>query len=128
MPDDTQQNKGAIRRFLDLPADSVPKTIFVAVALCLVASMFVSATTIALRPTQQINQVRDKQINILQVAGLYDPDADVSEAFASFEPQVLELETGLFVYHRRGSKTSKKKSTTNYNYGVKRVNIAFLVF
>lgn len=96
MPDDSQNNKGSIRRFLDLPTDSIPKTIFVAVALCLVASMIVSATTIALRPVQEVNKFRDRQINILQVAGLYEPGSDVAQAFEAFEPRVLDLATGQF--------------------------------
>ena len=96
MPDDPEGQKGFIRRFLDMPPDSVPKTVFVAVALCLVASMIVSATAVALRPIQEINSLKDKQINILQVAGIYDPAADVPEAFQVFEQQVLELATGEF--------------------------------
>ncbi|MQQ09793.1 Na(+)-translocating NADH-quinone reductase subunit C [Epibacterium sp. SM1979] len=88
--------KGFIGRFLALPTDSVPKTIFVAVAVCLVASMIVSAAAVALRPTQAVNALKDKQINILQVAGIYDPSQDVLEAFAAFEPKVLELATGEF--------------------------------
>ncbi|MEM9344396.1 MAG: Na(+)-translocating NADH-quinone reductase subunit C [Pseudomonadota bacterium] len=98
MPDDDkpQEPKGAFARFLALPADSVPKTIFVAVSLCLVASMVVSAAAVALRPLQAVNALKDKQVNILQVAGVYDPDIDVAEAFAAFEPHVLDLETGTF--------------------------------
>lgn len=96
MSDDPQENKGLIRRFLDLPTDSVPKTIFVAVAVCLVASMCVSAAAVALRPVQEVNKLKDKQINILEVAGLYEPGTDVVEAFDVFEPQVLELATGTF--------------------------------
>lgn len=95
MSDDTEP-KGAIARFLAMPTDSVTKTVVVAVALCLVASMVVSAAAVALRPLQEINALKDKQINILQVAGIYDPNQDVLEAFQSFEPQVLELATGTF--------------------------------
>lgn len=94
MPDD--QPQGFFKRFLALPADSVPKTIAVAVGLCLVASMVVSAVAVSLRPVQEINQAKDKQINILQVAGIYDPEVDVVEAFSRFEPRVLELATGEF--------------------------------
>ncbi len=96
MPDETQNEQGLVRRFLALPPDSTPKTIFVAVTLCLVASIVVSATAVSLRPIQDVNKLKDKQINILQVAGLYEPGADVVEAFAAFEPQVLEIETGQF--------------------------------
>ncbi|MEM9971608.1 MAG: Na(+)-translocating NADH-quinone reductase subunit C, partial [Pseudomonadota bacterium] len=53
MPDEDEQKRGPIGRFLALPADSVPKTVFVAVSLCLVASMIVSAASVALRPTQE---------------------------------------------------------------------------
>jgi Na+-transporting NADH:ubiquinone oxidoreductase subunit C len=95
MPED-KENKGFIRRFLDLPVDSVPKTIFVAVSICLVASMVVSAAAVSLRPLQEVNKLKDKQINILQVAGLYEPGSNVAEAFKVFEPQVLEIATGKF--------------------------------
>ncbi|MDE4175887.1 Na(+)-translocating NADH-quinone reductase subunit C [Phaeobacter sp. PT47_59] len=88
--------QGFIRRFLALPTDSVPKTIFVAVSVCLVASIVVSAAAVALRPMQAVNALKDKQINILQVAGIYDPNQDVVEAFGAFEAQVLELESGAF--------------------------------
>ena len=91
-----QAPKGPIGRFLALPADSVAKTIFVAVSLCLVASMIVSAAAVALRPLQETNALKDKQINILQVAGVYDPAQDVVEAFGAFEPQVLDLAAGTF--------------------------------
>ncbi|MEM6914880.1 MAG: Na(+)-translocating NADH-quinone reductase subunit C [Pseudomonadota bacterium] len=98
MSDENMQenSKGPIGRFFAQPADSVSKTIFTAVAVCLVASMVVSAAAVALRPAQAINALKDKQVNILQVAGIYDPDADVLEAFAAFEPHVLELATGEF--------------------------------
>lgn len=98
MSDEHQQDvpKGLVARFLALPPDSVPKTIFTAVAVCLVASMVVSTAAVALRPAQVVNALKDKQINILQVAGIYDPKADVIEAFSVFEPHILELATGEF--------------------------------
>lgn len=98
MPDKDPQNqsKGLIGRFLALPSDSVPKTIFVAVSVCLVASIIVSSAAVALRPAQAVNALKDKQVNILQVAGIYDPEVDVIEAFSAFEPHVLELATGEF--------------------------------
>ncbi|MEM9331944.1 MAG: Na(+)-translocating NADH-quinone reductase subunit C [Pseudomonadota bacterium] len=91
-----EQPKGLIRRFIALPADSIPKTLFVAVTLCLCASMVVSVAAVSLRPLQEENRLRDKRVNILQVAGLYDPNADVAEAFKAFEPQILDLRTGKF--------------------------------
>ncbi len=96
MPDQQDKPKGLLARFFALPTDSIPKTVFVAVALCLVASMFVSAAAVALRPVQEVNKLKDKQVNILQVAGVYDADVDVLEAFSAFEPHVVEIETGTF--------------------------------
>ncbi|MEM9014909.1 MAG: Na(+)-translocating NADH-quinone reductase subunit C [Pseudomonadota bacterium] len=90
------RRKGVIQRFLEMPPDSAPKTIFVAVTLCLVASMAVSAMAVSLRPLQEVNKLKDKQINILQVAGVYDPNQDVLEAFQAFEPKVLEIASGNF--------------------------------
>ncbi|MEM7663751.1 MAG: Na(+)-translocating NADH-quinone reductase subunit C [Pseudomonadota bacterium] len=90
------KSKGPIGRFFALPPDSVPKTIFTAVSLCLVASMVVSAAAVSLRPMQELNRLQNKQINIIQVAGIYDPDVSISDAFEVFEPHVLELETGEF--------------------------------
>lgn len=94
---DTAEAKGLIGRFLAAPPDSVGKTIFVAVALCLFASMIVSVAAVSLRPVQEANKLRDKQLNILQVAGVYEPGENVAEAFEAFEPKVLRLETGEFV-------------------------------
>ena len=96
MSDPQTDKPGLLRRFWALPTDSVPKTLFVAIALCLFASMIVSAAAVALRPQQAENKLRDKQTNILQVAGLYEPGTDVAKAFAAFEPHVLDLATGRF--------------------------------
>jgi len=96
MPDANETPKGALGRFLALPADSVPKTIFIAVTLCLVASMAVSAVAVSLRPAQEVNKLRDKQVNILQVAGVYEKGGDVTAAFQAFEQRILNVETGEF--------------------------------
>ncbi|MBB93819.1 MAG: Na(+)-translocating NADH-quinone reductase subunit C [Rhodobacteraceae bacterium] len=96
-PEEPQdQSQGLIRRFLDTPPDNVGKTVTVALGLCLVASMVVSAAAVSLRPLQERNAALDKQVNIVEVAGLYEPGMDVATAFESFEPHVLELATGEF--------------------------------
>lgn len=86
----------AIKRFLTQSPDSIGKTIFVAVVLCLCASMVVSGAAVSLRPIQDANRAKDKQANVLQVAGLYKDGIDVEKAFAAFEPRVLDLESGKF--------------------------------
>ncbi|MFS4436632.1 Na(+)-translocating NADH-quinone reductase subunit C [Paracoccaceae bacterium GXU_MW_L88] len=90
------QEKGFFARFRDMPSDSVPKTVFVAVSLCLVASMIVSAAAVSLRPVQQANSQRDRQANVLEVAGVYEEGMDVAAAFQDFEAHVLDLDTGEF--------------------------------
>lgn len=90
------ESKGLIGRFLAASPDSVGKTIVIAVGVCLLASMIVSTAAVSLRPVQEINKKRDKQLNVLQVAGLYEPGQNVAEAFTAFEPQVLDLQTGEF--------------------------------
>lgn len=87
---------GPIKRFFSKPSDSIEKTIFVAVLLCLCASMVVSSAAVFLRPIQETNKAIDKKVNVLQVAGKYEEGIDVKEAFSAFEPHILELETGKF--------------------------------
>ncbi len=93
---DSERPSNPLQRFWALPADSVPKTLFIAVVLCLVASIVVSASAVVLRPRQAMNQRLDKIVNILQVAGRYEAGVDVNVAFADFEAQVLELASGRF--------------------------------
>jgi Na+-transporting NADH:ubiquinone oxidoreductase subunit C len=93
MPEETPQ--GFWARFKAMPIESTPKTIFVAVALCLFCSMVVAMAAVSLRPVQEANKLRDKRINILQVAGLYEEGIEVDAAFnEAFTPRVVELETG----------------------------------
>ncbi|MEO9782198.1 MAG: Na(+)-translocating NADH-quinone reductase subunit C [Sedimentitalea sp.] len=73
------------------------KIIFMAVALCLVGSVLVSAAAIGLRPLQEANAKLSKQTNILQVAGLYEDGTDVGAVYAErIEPRVVDLRTGEF--------------------------------
>ena len=84
------------QKIKSMPVDSTPKTILVAVTLCLVCSMIVASAAVNLRPMQDSNKLRDKQVNILQVAGLYKDGIDVRKVFASFDPRVVEMKTGKF--------------------------------
>ena len=54
--------------------ESIQKTITVALLLCLVCSVVVSASAVILRPAQAVNEQANMQMNILQAAGLYDPN------------------------------------------------------
>ncbi|PID63427.1 MAG: Na(+)-translocating NADH-quinone reductase subunit C [Gammaproteobacteria bacterium] len=88
--------KGFIASRLNLPNDDKDKILFVAVALCLVCSVLVSAAAVALRPLQERNAELDRRSNILAVAGLMKPGIDVEKAFEAFEPRLVNLDTGEF--------------------------------
>ena len=92
----TDRPGGPIARFLAAPPDGIGKTIAVAVGLCLFCSMIVSVAAVSLRPVQESNSLMDKQRNILQVAGIYEPGINIADAFEAFEPRVVDLSTGTF--------------------------------
>ena len=77
--------------------DSTANIIIVAVALCLVCSIIVSAAAVSLRPQQKLNQVLDQQINILKVSGLWQADKEIDELFANIETRIVNLDTGNYV-------------------------------
>lgn len=75
--------------------DSTSRTLLVAFLLCLVCSVVVSTSAVALRPLQQINQELDRKVNVLRVAQLYEPGQDVEAQFAElFTARVVDLDTG----------------------------------
>lgn len=85
-----------IKRILALPNDSPKKIIGVAVVLCLVCSIVVSAAAIGLRPLQEANKLAERRRNILQVAGLMQPGADVDALFQKIDARAVDLRTGKF--------------------------------
>jgi len=83
-----------IKDMLALPNDSKKKTIFIALATCLVCSVLVSFAAVALKPMQESNKAFDKKRNILQIAGLMEEGKSVDELFKKIEPRVVNLATG----------------------------------
>ena len=81
--------------------DSTSRTLIVALCLCVVCSILVSATAVVLKPRQDANKILDRNKNILAAAGLFDAaihsDAEVEELFALFTPKVVDINTGSFV-------------------------------
>jgi Na+-transporting NADH:ubiquinone oxidoreductase subunit C len=77
--------------------ESVSKTFVVAIVLAAVCSLLVSGAAIGLRSKQEANKVRDRKKNILIVAGLYDAQASVEEAFKQIEQHIVDLATGEYV-------------------------------
>ncbi len=76
--------------------ESVQKTITVALVLCIVCSIIVSAAAVMLRPSQQANKVLDIKINILKAADMYEAGGDIDEQFGSVEAKLVDLSTGKF--------------------------------
>lgn len=75
-------------------------TIMVALVLCLVCSVLVSAVAVGLKPAQVKNQMLDLNKNILVAAGLFDPttdtNEDVAERFEDFDVKLVDLQSGKY--------------------------------
>ena len=64
------------------PKSNNAKTISVALTLCLVCSVLVSAAAVGLKPAQVENARLDRNKNILVAAGMFDPASDTNEDVA----------------------------------------------
>ena len=76
--------------------DSIGRTIIVALVLCVVCSVVVSAAAVMLRPMQQFNMDQDRKSNILRAAGIVDPSRTVDELFEQITTRIVDLRTGQF--------------------------------
>ncbi len=106
----------------------------VVLAVCLVCSIIVAGAAVGLRPLQIINKAKDKQQNILAVAGLHT-DKSITEIFSSnIQTKLVDLATGEFVadnakYDQRvAAKDPKQSIKLNVEQNVakigRRANIA----
>lgn len=77
-----------------LPNDDPRKIVAVAVALCLVCSIVVSAAAVLLKPLQQRNASLELKREVLKVAGLYQPNADIDSQFQRIETKLVSLKSG----------------------------------
>jgi Na+-transporting NADH:ubiquinone oxidoreductase subunit C len=73
------------------------QVLLVATLVCVVCALLVSTAVVVLRPVQDRNALLQRQRDILEVAGLYDPGANVESQFGRIEPHVVDLATGDFV-------------------------------
>jgi Na+-transporting NADH:ubiquinone oxidoreductase subunit C len=74
--------------------DSIGNTLFVAIGVSLVCSVLVASAAIILQPRQLKNAEEFRQRIILDVAGLYEPDADIASLYASIEETMTTLASG----------------------------------
>ena len=83
------------------PKSNNMKTVSVALTLCLVCSVLVSAAAVGLKPAQVENSRLDRNKNILVAAGMFDPavdtDADVAARFESFDVEIIDLNKGNYL-------------------------------
>ncbi len=77
--------------------ESVSKTFLVATLVCIICSVLVSSAAVGLRSQQEFNKERDKRKNILQAAGIYDPEREIKEQFQQIESRIVDLSTGEYV-------------------------------
>ena len=94
--DDQAGVMGRYKSIMAQPNDNTQKTLLVAVMMCLVCSLIVSAAAVLLRPTQVANAALDRKRNIVEVAGLLEADGDVESAFATVQTRMVNLDTGDF--------------------------------
>ena len=91
--------------------ESVQKTITVALVLCLVCAVFVSSAAVILRPAQAVNEKANMQMNILQAAGLYDPQQSIQKQFQIVTTRLVNLETGEFVEGMDAERYNQRKAS-----------------
>lgn len=74
--------------------ESLGKTLFVVIALCLVCAIIVAGSAVGLKPLQQKNAALDMQRNVLDAAGLLTPETDVISLFEErVETRLFNLDT-----------------------------------
>ncbi|MBV1905381.1 MAG: Na(+)-translocating NADH-quinone reductase subunit C [Pseudomonadales bacterium] len=78
--------------------DSISNILIVAVSVCLVCSVLVAGTAVALKPAQLANKQLDIRKNILRAAGLMGEDSlpgeQVDELFGQFSVKIIDLKSG----------------------------------
>ena len=74
--------------------ESIGNVLFVAIGVSLVCSILVASAAVVLKPRQRLNEEEYRQRIILDVAGLYEPGADVGAAYAAIEETSTELVSG----------------------------------
>lgn len=87
MPDD-------VKAPAKISRDSIGNTLFVAIGVSLVCSILVASAAILLKPKQLLNEAEYRQRIILDVAGLYDPDAEIATLYEAIEETSTQLASG----------------------------------
>lgn len=92
--------------------ESLSKTLTVAILVSLVCAVFISTASVMLKPVQVQNIELDKQKNILQAAGLYDPNQDIATQFSVIDARVISLQNGTIIDQDAGDFDPLKAAKT----------------
>ena len=85
--------------------DSVKNTFLTTALLCVICSVFVSASAVGLRSRQDLNKQLDKKKNILSVCEIDSSNGDVQRLFEdNIEARLVDLQTGSYVEQTPDSK------------------------
>ena len=74
--------------------DSIGNVLTVAIGVSFVCSILVASAAVILKPRQERNEEEFRQRIILDVAGLYEPGADIGELYATIEETTTTLASG----------------------------------
>ena len=110
--------------------ESMKKVLIVAVLLCLVCSIVVSAAAVLLRDAQQANKALDKKRNILAAAGLLEEGVSVEKQFERVQIKAIDFATGTFsdavdptIYdQRKASKDSAMSAAVADDADIAKIN------
>ena len=97
-PDSVSHTTGGGWNFLALSNDDPRKIVGVALTLCLVCAVLVSATAVLLKPLQERNQALAIKRQIVAVAGLAAPGADPEQLFREhIDMRLVDLDSGEYL-------------------------------
>ena len=100
--------------------DTVKKTLLVALSLCVVCSVLVSAAAVLLRPLQEENRQLDIKKKLLLTAGLIGEDATrerIEGAFENVAVHIIELSSGRRAEHISGETFVQEKAAKDPKLG-----------
>jgi Na+-transporting NADH:ubiquinone oxidoreductase subunit C len=93
--------------------DTIGRTLGVALGVCLVCSLLVSAAAVSLRPRQAENKLLDKRKNILRAAGLLHPGTSIEAQFRQIQSRLVDLESGEYVQDMDVASYDQRRAARN---------------
>jgi len=78
------------------PTESTLRTLLSALVMCAICSAIVATAAVMLKPRQTQAKENDRNINILQIGGLYEPGKSIAEQMEQVTPRVIDFDAGTF--------------------------------